>query len=496
MAEKSGYMKNVAAYIAAGYSESEAMQNALLDMGIDMGWDFVGGMISGSIMGSGGKVVSNVVSNSLQQLQNYNTGKNILSTNGGVDALLNSADQVRSVSSADMQNKLTAQIDKVSQNPTARNVGQLNATVQAANNQLNQADVAQQLISKGVSSKKVNGIAEAITARLNGQELTRTQKYILSSALNSSAVRDTISEFVQKKSNGIDSTLKNAYDEINTIGGNKNGRETALWNLQNQRADGSLLSSQTQTRAEDGNGSGVPGTLREIGGLPAEALSATQRRGLTSEVDVFGDNDYATGMQGSSLHQVQKAVPKGIYAGGSKTRTFREATQQDADLIIGIKTRYNAGKTRNAASARGTINGKSIALECISGKFSHDNYYNMGNFEPPQPENYHYQGPIPEYTNHTEQKIVEYLREQFKDNPNVSGEIEIISERIYCDNCKVVFWMSQGCMFCFFSLTEGDDPPVYFYNESGEDRFIKVADSIVEFLVNRLEMSKNLFKEK
>ena len=53
-------------------------------------------------------------------------------------------------------------------------------------------------------------------------------------------------------------------------------------------------------------------------------------------------------MEGSSLHQVQKAVPEEIYAGGSKTRTFREATQQDADLIIGIKTRYNAGKTRKS----------------------------------------------------------------------------------------------------------------------------------------------------
>ena len=113
------------------------------------------------------------------------------------------------------------------------------------------------------------------------------------------------------------------------------------------------------------------------------------------------------------------------------------------DLISDIKTRYNAGKTRNAATAKGTINGESIDLECISGKFSHENYFNKGNFEPPQPENYHYQGPIPEYTNHTEQKIVEYLREQFKDNPNVSGEIEIISERIYCDNCKVLVDMFE-----------------------------------------------------
>ena len=32
---------------------------------------------------------------------------------------------------------------------------------------------------------------------------------------------------------------------------------------------------------------------------------------------------------------------------------------------------YNAGKTRNAASAKGNINGESIDLECISGRFSH-----------------------------------------------------------------------------------------------------------------------------
>lgn len=59
-----------------------------------------------------------------------------------------------------------------------------------------------------------------------------------------------------------------------------------------------------------------------------------------------------------------------------------------------------------------------------------------------------------------------------------------------------VFWMSQGCMFCFFKLNEGDNPPVYFYNESGEDRFLKIAHSLTEFLFNRLEMNENLFKEK
>lgn len=79
------------------------------------------------------------------------------------------------------------------------------------------------------------------------------------------------------------------------------------------------------------------------------------------------------------------------------------------------------------------------------------------------------------------------------------GAVELLEENesinMLTDD-DFIFWMSQGCMFCFFKLTEGDNPPVYFYNESGEDKFIKVADSIVEFLINRLEMNKNLFKEK
>jgi len=44
--------------------------------------------------------------------------------------------------------------------------------------------------------------------------------------------------------------------------------------------------------------------------------------------------------------------------------------------------------------------------------------------------------------------------------------------------------------------TERDNPPVYFYNKSGEDRFIKIANSLVDFLINRLEMNKELFKKK
>ena len=116
---------------------------------------------------------------------------------------------------------------------------------------------------------------------------------------------------------GVDSAQNNVYDEINTIGGNKNGRETALRDIQNQRADGSVSRIQGRTRAATKDRSGVPGTLRENVGIFEKTLPTAQRRGLTSEVDVFGDNDYATVMGGSSLYQVRKSVSEEGYDGGT-----------------------------------------------------------------------------------------------------------------------------------------------------------------------------------
>ena len=195
--------------------------------------------------------------------------------------------------------------------PCATNAVQPNAAIQAATNQTsastNPAEVAGSLQGKGIPSHKIDPLAEAIVARVNGQELTKTQKDILRFELGSPAVQSVISDIMIRKASGVDSARNNVYDEINTIGGNENGQEATLWNLSNQRADGSLQSLQTQTRAEDGNGSGVPGTLRENKGLPHATLPTEQRRGLTSDLDAFSDSDYATVTEGSALHQVQNA---------------------------------------------------------------------------------------------------------------------------------------------------------------------------------------------
>ncbi len=79
------------------------------------------------------------------------------------------------------------------------------------------------------------------------------------------------------------------------------------------------------------------------------------------------------------------------------------------------------------------------------------------------------------------------------------GAIELLEENdsknIITDD-DFIFWMSQGCMFCFFKTNEGDNPPIYFYNESGEnDKFIKISNSFTDFLIARLEMRIDLFNE-
>jgi hypothetical protein len=58
-----------------------------------------------------------------------------------------------------------------------------------------------------------------------------------------------------------------------------------------------------------------------------------------------------------------------------------------------------------------------------------------------------------------------------------------------------VFWMSQGYMFCFFRLDEGNDPPIYYYCEGkGLTNFYKIADSLSSFLYRFYSLDKDLFK--
>lgn len=73
---------------------------------------------------------------------------------------------------------------------------------------------------------------------------------------------------------------------------------------------------------------------------------------------------------------------------------------------------------------------------------------------------------------------------------NRSDLIELITEN------EFVFYDSQGILNAFFKLTEGENPPVYGYEEgfSGES-FPKIAESLSSFYERYLEGDKTLFSE-
>lgn len=59
-----------------------------------------------------------------------------------------------------------------------------------------------------------------------------------------------------------------------------------------------------------------------------------------------------------------------------------------------------------------------------------------------------------------------------------------------------VFYDSQGILSAFFRLDEGDNPPIYGYEEGYEgNSFPKIANSLSSFYERHLEGDKTLFKE-
>jgi len=85
---------------------------------------------------------------------------------------------------------------------------------------------------------------------------------------------------------------------------------------------------------------------------------------------------------------------------------------------------------------------------------------------------------------------VEYLNQWGAETLEENESKHILTEEDF------VFWMCQGCQFCFFKLNEGDNPPVYFYNEGGKDEFVKVASTLTEFLISMINPNKDTFRAK
>lgn len=101
-----------------------------------------------------------------------------------------------------------------------------------------------------------------------------------------------------------------------------------------------------------------------------------------------------------------------------------------------MRKRFNGGKTKNVALTKGEIDGESINLESMSG-YDPNNPNHKDNYPRPPENHYKYSGSDNKgRLQDTEQKMIEYLRERFKNNPDVEGSIEIISHNPICKICN------------------------------------------------------------
>ena len=145
-----------------------------------------------------GTAVNDVSVAKAQNAQYKADGSSIMGVEGGTDALMNLANEVAGVTGSKSLNR---QINKVSNKPTAKNVGKLYNTVQSTNNQanakMNQQDIAVSLMRNGISTNKANDIAEALVANYNGNELTTKQERLLNSVKDNKAVQDAISDIIE-----------------------------------------------------------------------------------------------------------------------------------------------------------------------------------------------------------------------------------------------------------------------------------------------------------
>ena len=203
-----------------------AFQDATMQTIKSMFGGFLGGVGAGLTQG-GKSYIAN-------QAKVTDTGRTIMSADGGVDALKTLADEVAGVSNDKTKKALTKQAGKVSGDiATGKNIvgkaaaavkntvnanktGRLYGAVQDANNLANapknKADIVKSLERNGVYSETAEDIADALVAKYNGQDLTRAQEKLLEAVENDKDVQDAIRGIVNNQQSTMGQRSKNIRD--------------------------------------------------------------------------------------------------------------------------------------------------------------------------------------------------------------------------------------------------------------------------------------------
>ena len=165
--------------------------------------DTINAMLAGAISGSfsaGGHYVGNSIANKIQDNQ---TGRDIVNAFGGVDSLRKLAEEVAGVVPQDTKARLTEQSNKLQEVHTsesasnrskAKAAGTLHRSITNAIGAQNKADIVKALEAEGITGKKATLIAEAVTAKVAGRELSDAQERLLKSVAQNEGVQKALKE--------------------------------------------------------------------------------------------------------------------------------------------------------------------------------------------------------------------------------------------------------------------------------------------------------------
>lgn len=230
-------------------SHEDALKKAMIDKVSEVVWAGISGMLSG-----GG---SSSIMTGIQTIQNSNAirdkGSEILSTNGGYNALKNLANETSSEGLVKGEGNIKSLVEKTQKgvdainkgeasnrlkNKTAKQVGKLSQAVDSVRNEQNLAEIRSSLESKGLSKSQAKVAAKLLNEALYTEGTYSEELY--NSVMNDKGVWDTLRELVSS----TDSTLKSRNEKhmLGRMGLKKgeNGSYTSTTEVDSQYADEKL----------------------------------------------------------------------------------------------------------------------------------------------------------------------------------------------------------------------------------------------------------------
>ncbi len=173
MAENSNLSAAVAAYRDQGFSQTDALKQALLDTAIQIGWDFIGGAAMGGIMGAGGSVVNNVVQKNAEAQQIYGADPGAL-VGEALEINPDNSFAQRMQGRIDSGKELSGrQLNRLVQQNTKAITAQDMTTIQNA---------AEARLTELGETGDVSTIAAALTKQAAGQKLTKAEQTAIQSS--------------------------------------------------------------------------------------------------------------------------------------------------------------------------------------------------------------------------------------------------------------------------------------------------------------------------